>query len=111
MRSINYMDNITPEIVRKYKGRTLIQPNYKSHKKNGYCVEDINGLDDLRYFLGEVNDHEADLTKIGIDFLKEVFGLKELADLLYQNHWYPEELENSEAIYTWLKWWESEVEK
>lgn len=102
---------IDPKIKEKYKQEALIVPNYDSRKKEYYSIDDLDSFDSIRYFLGEVNDHEADLTEQGINFFREAFGLENLAKMLYKNGWYSDEFKNSSEILEWLKWWEQEARK
>lgn len=102
---------LTEKIREKFHGKSLIVPAYVSAKKPFYSVEDLERFDDIEYLLGEVNDHEADITEMGIQFFGEVFGLEKLAKLLYDSHWYADEYNSPEAIYDWLKWWDSKNKK
>ena len=102
---------LTREFIVKYKEKSLIVPVYASREKEYYSVEDLKKFYDLEYYLGEVNNHEAYITEIGMDFLKEVFGLKRLSELLYDNDWFSEEYKNSSVIYDWLKWWEKKAKE
>lgn len=97
---------LSSQISKVYAGKPLIVPVYASAKKKFYSFEDMQEFDDLRAYLGEVVDHEADITPDGINFLRDTFGFKKLGELLYINGWYPDEFKSSEAIYDWLVWWD-----
>ena len=96
------------EIINKYKDKPLIIPEYASRKKEYYLADDFNDFKWLMNYIGEVNSHEAYITRAGIEFFKEAFGFEELAKLLYNNHWFEEEFKTPSEIVEWLKWWENE---
>ncbi len=74
------MIKISNELKQKYKNKPLIVPDYASSKKENYSLDDFKDFEWLMYYLGEVNNHEASLQKAGIDFLKGVFGLRNLVN-------------------------------
>lgn len=94
---------ITPEVRKRYKQMPLIIPAYVSRKKDYYSIEDFRSFGWLRYYLSEVNDCEADFTKEGIEFFKEIYGFERLAKILYNNEWYAEEFKASREILEWLQ--------
>lgn len=94
---------ITPEVREKYKQIPLIYPAYVSRKKDYYSVEDFSSFGWLSHYLAEVNDREADLTKEGIRFFKEVYGFERIAKMLYDDGWYAEEFRSPQEI---LEWWQ-----
>lgn len=100
--------NIPKEIKQKYNQKPLIVPCYASRRQEFYSIDDLKEFYDLRYYLGEANDHEAYITEDGIEFIKEAFGMENLANLLYEEGWYKEEYESPEQILEFLKWWEGE---
>lgn len=102
---------LTSKIRNKYKTKALIIPIYASAKKPHYSIEDLEEFDKLQFYLGEVNDHEADITETGIHFLEDTFGLRKLAELLYANQWYLDEYHSPEAINEWLVWWKTATRK
>lgn len=102
---------ITPEVIKKYKDKSLVIPCYASSAQNYYSVEDFEEFNKIEYYLGEVMDGESDITITGILFFKEVFGLAELAELLYKTEWYKDEYPNAESILKWLKLWEANPSK
>jgi hypothetical protein len=97
---------ITEHIKKKYKNKALIIPTYASAKKEYYSIDDLVEFEQVKFYLGEVRDHEADITPLGIDFFKEVYSLEKLANLLYENQWYSDEFDNPTLILDWLKWWD-----
>ncbi|MFA6466318.1 MAG: hypothetical protein WCV71_00460 [Patescibacteria group bacterium] len=102
---------VTSEIIKKYKGKPLIVPVYASRRKLFYTVDDLKSPKNFQYYLGEVNDHEAYISDEGINFIKEIIGFGELACVLYEEKWRPDEYGDIEDIQNWLVWWEKEAKE
>lgn len=96
------------EVVKRYSNVPLIVPVYKSKTHEYYSIIDLSDFDFLMYCLEEVADGESYITEVGYNFLKEVFGIEVLAELLYKEGWYRHQLKSKEQIFEWLKSWEEE---
>lgn len=94
----------------KYSGKAIIVPIYASREKQYYSIDDIQNFSKLRYFLGEVNNHEAYITTSGIDFLKDAFGFEELAKKLYEEEWFSDEFTDTQSIIQWFESWRKEAQ-
>lgn len=101
---------IKQELRNKYKGKALIIPNYTANKKF-YSIEDFSDTEEAIAYLAEINDHEADFTEDGILLFKDMFGLENLADILFKKRWYEDEYKSANEIHDWLKWWEINARK
>lgn len=93
---------VSPEIRKKYNGKALIVPAYQA-SVDYYSVEDLEEFNNLCSYLADVWEHEADITKLGIEFLEEACGLKELAEILYQESWFSGDFVSVDEIYRWLQ--------
>lgn len=94
-------DYTSQELKDKYKNQKLIALAYKSSKEF-YTVDDLSNFEELRFGLGEVNDHDAYITKTGFEFFKEV-GISKISELLFSNQWYSDEFNSPEEIVEWFK--------
>ncbi len=69
------------EVVNKYKSKKVGITGSKIAGGH-YLVEDFLDEDILLGFILDLVDHETDLTKDGFNFLKEYYGLENLAELI-----------------------------
>ena len=72
--------------IQKYDNTPLIIPAYAGKPKNYYSVDDFVTLDDLSYYLGEVDNGEAYITPKGMDFFRDVFGISNLSKILLKDN-------------------------
>lgn len=91
------------ELIEKYEGIALADKSYGPRNESKYFVKEFIDFDDLKYVLGEVNDHEADLTKEGFNFLEEYYGINNLAEELYKGDWYQQEYNSTQKILEWFE--------
>lgn len=101
--------NFDDKLKSRYLGKPIIVPVYQSRKKEYYSIDDIKDFAQLKYFLGEVNNHEAYITTSGISFLKDVFGFEKLAIELHKDQWFSDEFSDTKSILDWLESWEKEA--
>ncbi len=92
--------------MNKFANKPLIIPVYSSRKKEFYDGDDLEQFDWLVHYLGEVNEGEAYISSLGVEFLKEKYGLTQLSELLFDNKWYFDQYKSASEIYEFLKWLE-----
>lgn len=71
-------------IIKKFKNKILAHTCYKAAKQYNY-VDDFIDKDKLLYILYEIDCTETVLTKDGVNFLKEYYGLEHVAKLIQQD--------------------------
>lgn len=91
------------QIIDKYAGRILAYTLY-AQGPGAYYIKDFINIDYLKYpVLGEISDHESDITSDGYNFLQEYYGFSKLASILHYMDWYSEEYNTAGDILTFLK--------
>lgn len=78
------MDNKTESIRNKYK--EMVLGYYHAGKNIDYFVEDFIDFEKLQSFIGVVESREADFTQQGLNFIKEYYGIENLARMLYEEN-------------------------
>jgi len=68
------------EIIKNFDNKVLGKTTYSVD--HNFMASELATPDKLIGFLYEVNTHEAALTKDGLDFLDEFYGLEKVADMI-----------------------------
>jgi hypothetical protein len=93
--------NISKELIvkKKYEGKVLVIKNYTTPKSELY-VDDLLKLDSIVHEIYEFQTSEATLTDDGLAFIKDFYGIENLAkELIHEDLGFQEERE----IIVWLK--------
>ena len=90
------------EVIQKYGNKPLVIRGYGTDVQR-YDASYLYDFSNLRYVLGEMHDHESDITSLGIEFLQETYGLEHLADILFKGDWYSAEFKSAKEIQVWLE--------
>lgn len=81
-----------------YRDCRLAIPLYRGAEREAYYSEDFLEHDSLAYIVQEVFLGESDITKAGIQFLKEFFGHERLARLLVGNKNFRHKLNEQQTV-------------
>jgi len=87
------------EIIKKYKDKTLGRANGEDSLY--FYVEDFTDPEEAYLIFWQIWGHESDLTKEGFDFLKEYYGLEELAEFFSKKGGF-DETKDKVSILNWL---------
>ncbi len=69
------------KILNKYRG--LILGDYCGTRQ--FYVDDLDNFEGIRSFIDVLESREADFTQTGIDFIKEYYGIENLARMLHED--------------------------
>lgn len=78
------------ELIDRFRGKVLIQQNYRSDPELYFYVGDMISGSSLTYALGEVESREADFTKEGLEFLEYAFAYSDIEKILSQQFYRPD---------------------
>ncbi len=69
------------KILNKYQG--LVLGDYCGTRQ--FFVDDFKNFEGIRRFIGVLESREADFTQAGINFIKEYYGIENLARMLHED--------------------------
>jgi hypothetical protein len=73
------------ELIKEFKGYTLIKKGYQSTYEMNYFIGDLIELENLLYALGEIDSHESSFTLKGKDFFNKLIERSNMKDLVKTN--------------------------
>ena len=94
------------EILKKYNEKVLGHSFYKDGAS--YKASELSSLNEAYLIMWEVWNHEGALSKDGVDFLREYYGLENLAELFSKKGGF-DESKKKESILEWLNGLENET--
>jgi hypothetical protein len=96
------------EIIKNYPNKQLGNAVYGNNV--GYYVEDFLNINRLSHIIAETYSSESRINQDGIRFIKDYYGLHDLAKILEANGGVEGDLKTADAIFEWLIILEKEAE-